>query len=70
MAGRYAPGGDTFRIAVVALVVGIVVGLLVRFVGDTAVGTAVLFGVLAGTVSTVLVGPARNRRPARSNSSS
>jgi predicted PurR-regulated permease PerM len=62
----YSFDGDLMRIAVVAVVVGVVVGLALHVSG---VGGAVLWGVLAGALSTVLVGPLSARRPARSNSS-
>lgn len=62
----YSFDGDLMRIAVVAVVVGVIVAVGLHLAG---VGGAVLWGVLAGALSTLLIGPARSRRPARSNSS-
>ncbi len=70
MAGRYAPGGDTFRTALVALVVALLVGVGLGVLADVGVTAAVVAGTVTGALSTVLVGPARDRRPARSNRSS
>ena len=62
----YSFDGDLMRIAVVAVVVGVLVGVVVHLAGG---GSPVLWGVLAGALSTVLLGPLSARRPARSNSS-
>ena len=62
----YSFDGDLMRIAVVAVVVGAIVGVGLHLAG---VGGAIMWGVLAGALSTVFVGPLRSRRPARSNSS-
>lgn len=62
----YSFDGDLMRIAVVAVVVGVLVGVGLYLAG---VGNPVVWGVLAGALSTLLVGPASGRRPARSNSS-
>lgn len=62
----YSFDGDLMRIAVVAVVVGVLVGVGLHLAG---VGGAVLWGVLAGALSTLLIGPLSGRRPARSNSS-
>ena len=62
----YSFDSDLMRIALVAVVVGVLVGVGLHLAG---VGNAVLWGVLAGALSTLLVGPVSGRRPARSNSS-
>lgn len=62
----YSFDGDLMRIALVAVVVGVLVGLGVHLAG---VGNPILWGVLAGALSTLLIGPVSGRRPARSNSS-
>lgn len=63
----YSFRGDLMRIAVVAVIVGVLVAVGLYLAG---VGAPVVWGVLAGALSTVLIGPVSNRRPARSNSSS
>jgi hypothetical protein len=65
----YSFDGDLMRIVGVAAVVGLIVAILVHLFG-VGVGGAVMWGVLAAALSTVLVGPLSSRRPARSNSSS
>ena len=62
----YSFDGDLMRIALVAVVVGVVVGVVVHFAG---VGSPVIWGVFAGIISTLVIGPLSGRRPARSNSS-
>jgi hypothetical protein len=61
----YSFDGDLMRVAVVALVVGLVAGAVAHLAG----GSAVVWGVAAFALSTVLLGPLSGRRPARSNSS-
>jgi len=65
--GRYSFGGDLMHIAWVGVVVAIVVGLAVHFAGG---GAPVVWGVLAGVVSTLVMGPVSGKRAARSNASS
>lgn len=65
----YSFDGDLMRIAGVAVVVAVLVGLGLHYVADLGVGAAVVWAVLAGALSTVLIGPVSGRRPARSNSS-
>lgn len=62
----YSFDGDLMRIALVAVVVGVLAGVVVHLLD---VGHPVVWGVVAGVLSTLLVGPASGRRPARSNSS-
>lgn len=62
----YSFDGDLMRIALVAVVVGVLVGVGLHLLG---VGNPVVWGVVAGVLSTLLLGPASGRRPARSNSS-
>ncbi len=63
----YSFRGDLMRIAVVAVIVGVLVAVGLGLAG---VGAPVVWGVLAGALSTLLIGPVSGRRPARSNSSS
>ena len=64
----YSFDGDLMRIAGVAVIVAVLVGVGLHLAG-LGVGAAVVWAVLAGALSTVLVGPVSGRRPARSNSS-
>lgn len=62
----YSFDGDLMRIALVAVVVGVVVGVGLHLAG---VGNPVVWGVVTGVLSTLLIGPASSRLPSRSNSS-